>query len=335
MRCVACRTVPPVLVRFHFCVCVCMSLGFLITTCLASTPTHTPFHPQERDHEFLLRVGIVPILHRLAGLQGGGGASVPSTPRGTLVPSAAPSSPEWFAWPVEYVDSALLAGTLSKHQVLAHIQAAPTSTVPAVWLESRGLRAPVHDVAITHTGTSLSSLYRSMVTEFCPESHTSAAPRDSALRIQEYCRSALARRTAAVPSGGPGPFGAVTPGTEVPAAGTGSALGKAALASVPVVPDATNCRDAALALLHVVSAGAMGFRRRLEAGAAAAADRPATESTGSGTGVEAGGGGEGGDHGEDAATQAKLHNLQYERALQVRPEALRRAGSCRAWLRRS
>lgn len=270
---------------------------------------------QERDHEFLLRVGIVPILHRLAGLQGGAGAHVPSTPRGTLVPAVTPSTPEWFVWPVEYVDSALLAGTLSKHQVLAHIQAAPASSVPPVWLESRGLRAAVHEVAITHTVASLTTLYRSLVTEFFPDTRASAAPRDSALRIQEYCRSALARRTAAVPSGGPGPFGAVTPGAEVPAAGTGSALGKAALASVPVVPDATNCRSAALALLHVLSAGAMGFRRRLEAGAAAASDRPATESTGAGS--EAGGGGEGGDHGDDAATQAKLHNLQYERALQV------------------
>ncbi len=63
-------------------------------------------------------------------------------------------------WSAEYVDAALLAGTLTKADVVRHVHTAPAAVVPPSWLAAQGLAGPLADVTARHSVVGLSSLYR-------------------------------------------------------------------------------------------------------------------------------------------------------------------------------
>ena len=117
----------------------------------------------------------------------------------------------------------------------------------------------------------------------------STTPRSTALRIQEYCRSALASRSSKASD--------VLEGTK-------------AATSVVLQSDELHCQHAATALLRVMSAINLGFRRRADA--AAAADHVGGHTDG--TTVDTDGTGDRTDTSGDVAKDAPV---VYQAALQV------------------
>jgi hypothetical protein len=227
---------------------------------------------QERDHEFLLRVGIVPALRRLVSLRKA------SDPFSQLVPS--PWAADWMAWPAEYVANALQTGSLTKRDLVIHMQNAPRDKVPEEWLASHGLTGRSNvEIVMSHTVQSLAALYREMASSFGAAFAADATPRDAAVRIQAFCRGVLARRTLTrQQSGGVDEGRAVA----TPAAPTAGPLSLPLRALDVRAPDDNDTRGCALALLRLLTAIGFGCRRRGPAVGDGKADVAAADATAAG-----------------------------------------------------
>ena len=87
-----------------------------------------------RDHEFIVRVGVVDTLTRLVSLNA----------RALELSADAPAAAEpWEVWSGDATRLRLLDGSLSKQEVLAHLLAAPPKYSAGVeWLRAQGAAAP-------------------------------------------------------------------------------------------------------------------------------------------------------------------------------------------------
>ena len=154
------------------------------------------------EHEFVLRLGIVPSLFKLfslshlaasaqALLSGASAAGSAPTRDGT---AAVPAG--WRLWPLEYVSRALMDGSLTKWELVMHMQS--RGRVPAVppegptdWWRGHFLHRSVRTVAGMHSIASLLDLFK----EYSARVALDVAPAETAAatRIQAVVRSYFVR----------------------------------------------------------------------------------------------------------------------------------------------
>lgn len=134
---------------------------------------------EARDHEFLLRVGLLSAIRRLLSLRSPG-----------VPPSEHPA--EWVPWPADYVRGALSSGTLSKREVIVHMLEAPRTVADTTWLASHGLDAPVKDLCLRLSVDTLATYYDDLVFAVLGTRESGSA---AAVRIQAAIRGSMARRS--------------------------------------------------------------------------------------------------------------------------------------------
>ena len=278
---------------------------------------------EERDHEFLLRVGILPALRRMMSLRkqpdmfprlipagggGGGGGSV------------SPSS-TWVLWPAAYVGDALQSGAVTKREVAAHMKAAPLGAVPAEWwLGHHCADGDAKTLAAQHTIASLAELYSQFAQALALDGATVADGATAAVRIQAFARGFLARsslvRQRSLASVD------VDSSTALSVGGAHDRVSLMASEEVRgnLTPAELQFRRSAMALFRLLSTLSMGVTRRSDAGntavgAAAAAAGAGAGVAGAGAGAAAGAGagagapssGDAGAAGANAGDPAEAH----------------------------
>ncbi len=137
---------------------------------------------QDRDHEFLLRVGLLPALYRMASFE----RHTEYFPRVRELPAS-----EWFIWPSEFVITGLRAGTLSVKDVVVHVTTAPAGVLSAAWLAARGLGSSVEEAALRHSVASVITVHADMLRELMadgsPVLNEAAQAKDLSRRVMN-CR---------------------------------------------------------------------------------------------------------------------------------------------------
>lgn len=156
------------------------------------------------DHEFVLRLGILPSLFKLFSLsqQAANAQSAlvaaSSQHSGPSRDGTAPVPQGWKLWPLPYVTRALSDGSLTKWELVMHMQS--RGSVPAVgeesgqaWWRRMNLHRSVRTLASLHTVASLLDLF----TEFTARVHTdtplSPVTTQAATKIQAAFRSYFVR----------------------------------------------------------------------------------------------------------------------------------------------
>lgn len=153
------------------------------------------------DHEFMLRVGIVPSLvntFSLAQQAARAQSSLRSRPSADATPA------DWQPWPIDYVRQALACGTLAKWELVMHMQA--RGSVPARageaagdWWQANSLHRSARTVALQQTVPSLIDLYSEYVARVAlePSPVVAAASTIQAAFRSYFVRNVLLRQDSA------------------------------------------------------------------------------------------------------------------------------------------
>jgi hypothetical protein len=88
---------------------------------------------ENRDHEFLVRVGILSHLRKQFSLL------VSEQQNNIKRDERKVENPEWIPWSLEYVKNGLLTGTLTKRGLVTHMRSAPITAVSLEWFDRQGL----------------------------------------------------------------------------------------------------------------------------------------------------------------------------------------------------
>lgn len=116
---------------------------------------------QDRDQEFLLRVGILPALRRMASYAQQG-EYFPAV-RAPSSPSSSSSSPPW---PPALVVDGLRTGALTIRDVVNQLQGVTPGVLPPDWLAANGLAAPGDVCVVNHTLASIGAAYTEAAEKF-------------------------------------------------------------------------------------------------------------------------------------------------------------------------
>ena len=203
------------------------------------------FEPQ--DHEFLLRVGIVPSLHRMITVKRHHDRALldTATGAGTADPADAAA---WVPWSVGDVRSCLRNGAITKRELLEHMHDAPRARVPQSFWASSPLDGDISHVARTTSIDVLLRHYTSFVdTYFGVDAAAATAP---VTRIQAAFRGHATRSKLSRWRSGLAPFNPDGEGEGEAAAG-GAAGGAGAGAGSAAAPAPAAAGVAASAMAEV------------------------------------------------------------------------------------
>lgn len=164
------------------------------------------FEPQ--DHEFVLRVGIVPSLSKLFSMSQQAVVAQSLQRAGPRRDGTSASPPNgWSLWPLEYVRTALTSGTLTKWELVMHMQARGgvpllSSEAAGEWWRSKQLHRSARTVANNHTIPSLIDLF----VEFTARVAVTSTPEadSAAIIIQAAFRSYFVRNVLSKQESGDG-----------------------------------------------------------------------------------------------------------------------------------
>lgn len=161
---------------------------------------------EARDHEFLLRIGIIPTLHVMMSLRRESQLRSLSEAASSARTDSSGEPAKWTPWSVEHVRGALASGSLTKLELLRHMRVAPAAAVPPDWYAANGLVGDARAATASRTVDQMASAYESWHAAFVASGLDSSS-------VPLPAESPIRRHSASDPGGrGPGASGEMRTG---------------------------------------------------------------------------------------------------------------------------